>query len=35
MLGSENVSSYAVEKGEEYLDELLLKEVSKILKGYI
>ena len=35
MLGSENVSSYAVEKGEEYLDELLLKEVSRILKGYI
>ncbi|WP_320951018.1 MULTISPECIES: hypothetical protein [Fusobacterium] len=35
MLGSENVSSYAVEKGEKYLDELLLKEVERILKGYI
>ena len=35
MLGSQNVSSYAVEKGEKYLDELLLKEVERILKGYI
>lgn len=35
MLGSKTVSEYAVEKGQDYLEQIMAKEVDRILKGYV
>lgn len=35
MLGSETVSEYAIEKGQDYLEQIMAKEVDRILKGYV
>lgn len=35
MIGAESVSSYVLERGEEYLEKNLEKEVNRILMGYL